>query len=275
MDTDILQGVLNEYIKCIVDELNSVSIVEKSFGDLALKLPTYTADGVLHRDDIEYLARTIGGFGLSTEPKLSLGFIERGIDAPIIFYLDKGEVHFDSSSYKYARIVVQVAVIMARADKEVDSEEVNSIDTLIWKQKGITNQEKIFLQAKAKYLLAIDGAYDEQYRDYMKIALNKQSTIKKMEGLSESAILGLLEVAKEVAVADGHLDLKELGFIQDIYRVLGVHARKAKKDIESFAKSRYIDLEKESCKTGSLFDEQIFDEIDDVVGDLLADFDEL
>lgn len=265
---------LNDYLEGVFGELDSKPIVEKIFSELALKLPTYTSDGVLHHDDIEYLANAIDNMGLRTEPKLSHGYIERGIDAPIIFYLNKGDVNFDSMFYKYARLVVQVAVIMARADREVDSEEILSIETLIFKQKGVTNQEKMFLLAKAKYLLSIDGAYDEQYRDYVKIALSKQSTIKKIEELSDNAKLSLLEVAKEVAVADGYLDIKELKFIQEIYRLLGVHARKAKKDIEEFAKSRYITLESVTDKMAFSFDEETIDEIDDVIGDLLSDFDE-
>jgi tellurite resistance protein len=271
MQSKLSNKNLTEYLNCIVDELNSKLVVERVFGEVALFLPTYTSDGVLHRDDIGYLVSFINKFGLRTEPKLSKGFIERGIGTPLIFYMEKGEINFNSQSFKYARIVVQVAVVMAKTDKEVDKKESKCIENIILNLKKITSQEKAFLLAKARYLLAIDSIHDEFYGDYVKIALNQQSTIKKLEGLSENAILKLLEVAKEIAVADGRLDYKELSFIQDIYRVLGIHARKAKKDIEEFAKSKYMLLKDTSVET---IDNQIFDELDDIVGDLLLEFDE-
>ncbi len=273
MELEIISEGLEEYLQAVVTELSNSMVVVKKFDEIAIKLPSYMSDGVLHRKDIEELVKSIEFAGLSTEPKLSSGFIERGVDTPLILYLNEGVIDLTSSFYKHARLVVQVAVIMARADRDVDDEEIKSIEGLILKQKGINKHEQAALLAKAKYFLAVEGAYDEKYRDYVKLALSKESSINKMSNLSSSAKHSLLEVAKEVAIADGYLDRKELVFIQEIYRVLELPVRKAKKDIEDYAKARYVNLTTVDDKYKEYIDENVLVEIDDVLGELLSDFD--
>ena len=265
---------LEDYIGAVSVELNTQKVVLKLFSDLSSKIPIYTGRDFLQKEELCFLAEKIEAANLCTMPKISQGNIERGIDSPLLFYPNLGEVNFDSQFYKYARLVVQISVVMARADNQVDISEAEEVERLIWRQKGIGEKERLFLLAKAKYFLAIEGAYDERYRDYVKIALSQKTTIKKMEELSDSAKRSLLEVAKEIAVADGYLDQKELNFIKDIYRIMGLSVRSAKKDVEDYAKARYINLDTASNKTIDLFENDIFEELDDVLGDLLSDFED-
>lgn len=274
-NTELVEEALDEYLTEIVNLLSSEVVIDRSFEDVTKLIPSYEDDSVLHQNDIVYLAKKIEIHKLRTEPKLSYGLIERAADGPLIFYKDQGEINFNSNFYKFARLVTQVAVIMARADKFIADEELNIIKNIIWKLEGISNRERVFLLAKAKYLLIIDTAYDESYRDYIRIALSKENTIKKMELLSNVAKKELLEIAKDIAIADGFLHQSELAFIKEIYRVMGLSVRSAQRDVEDHAKLKFINLKHQGQQISDLFEDEVYEEIEDVLGDLLSDFEDL
>jgi len=274
-DNKLNEAALDEYLDEVVILLRSEIVVTRSFENVARLITSFEADSALHQNDIQFLSKKLQAHKLRTEPKLSVGFIERAIDAPLLFYKDEGEINFNSNFYKFARMVTQVAVIMARADNVIAEEELDAIEMLLWKVKGITNRERTFLLAKAKYLLIIDNAYDEQYRDYIRIALSKENTIQKMNLLSLAAKKELLEVAKDIAIADSFLHQSELAFIKELYRVMGLPVRSAKKDIEEHAKNKFINLEHESQQVSDMFEDEVFDEIEDLLGELLEDFEGL
>ncbi len=262
---------LDEYLAEIARLLDSEIIIDRSFESVARLIPTYETDSVLHQNDIKFLAKRLGTHGLRTEPKLSSGFVERAVDAPLFFYKDLGEIDFNSKLYKFARLVTQVAVIMARADHVVVEEELNTIQRIIWKIKGISHGEKVFLLAKAKYLLVIGDAYDEKYRDYIRIALSKENALEKMRLLSNTGQREILNVAKDIAIADGFLCYGELKFIKDMYHMMELPLRRARKDIEEHAENQLISLKHEG-QEADMFGGEISDEVENVLGDLFEDF---
>jgi tellurite resistance protein len=272
VESKILDETIDLFLAEVSSQLVNQVVIDKSFEDIAPLIPTYVSDSALHQEDIEYFAKKLADHSLRTEPQLSQGHIERSVDSPIIFYKDEGNINFGSKFYKYGRLVTQVAVVMARADSNVHKEELNTIKQILWSIEGISSRERVFLLAKAKYLLVINRAYDERYQDYVRIALSKENTINKMESLSDAAKKNLLEIAKDIAIADGFLHHKELLFIKEMYRVIGLSVRSAKTDIEEHARKKFITLEQESHQVSDLFEGAAFEEIDDVLGDLLADF---
>ena len=80
----------------------------------------------------------------------------------------------------------------------------------------------------------------------------------------------LLTIAKDVAIADGFIHRSELIFLQDMYRVLGLPARSARSDLETYANEKFIDLKSRGIVEYPTEDQ--LDEVDDLLGDLILDF---
>ena len=118
-----------------------------------------------------------------------------------------------------------------------------------------------------------DGSeLDAHGRDYKKMVVDRSQLVEKIPDLSKSAANALLRVAQDIAIADGFLDRQELTFLQDIYRAFGWSVRGAKFDLKKHAETKHIDMEDYS--SSKLIPEAELDEFDNVLGDLLFDYDD-
>ena len=267
---------LHDFFGHILSDLGHQSVVRREFGEFAKFIPGYDGGFELNRDDLEYLSRKFECYQITSQPRVKKGFIKRGIDASIYLYRDQGAFDHNSENYRYALAMLQVAVIMARVDGVVSEEEITGVTTLLNQLKFLGERERIALHAHAHFLMqtSIGVGGGEQIRSYLKAGINKDRVIEKIRGMSHSGQKKFLEAAKEIAIADGVLDKHEVQFLQEIYRALDMPARSARTDLEKYASERYVNL-KFSIDEPMAHDLNAIDEIDDVLGKLLIDFDDL
>ena len=266
---------ISKLIKEILATLEEKKYIELSFEDFAQFVPSYFGEEVISKDIINTISKLLKYNSLDSEPRIRQGFINRNIYSPIFIYKKNSSIDSSSDNYKHALLMVRIAVIMTKADGSIDDHERKSIDNLIWDMGFLSETEKVSLFVKASYFMATDRIYDKQARQHIKIILNHDGFIKKLEDLNPSSQKTLLKVAKDIAIADGYLEKGELSLLQDMYRVMGLSARSAKTDLERYAAKEYIDLKsKTSFNNTEAISDIEFEEFDDVLGDLLMEFDD-
>ncbi len=191
--------------------------------------------------------------GLSSEPRISQGFIKRSIFSPVYIYNENASLDIQAESYRYGLMMLRVAVMMAKVDGDVVETETTNIMNMIENAAFLSGYEKCALQAKAKFLLDKDLKYDDRARDYIRITLDRETFLKKIESMSRTSSFLLLNVAKQVALADGVIEKSENRLLQDMYRTLDLPARSTKSDLNKY-------MTKHGLEAGFWDDNKQFDE---------------
>lgn len=267
-------GLLEKQITGIRLKLDSNDLIEMSLSDFVAHIPGYSGECDLTPSDLKILAEAFGRKGIISQPRIHGSYVSRGIGSPVILFLDKGKFDHKAENYRYGLLLIQVAVIFARIDGNVDDREILQIRRLVSSLDFLSNREKIELAATALYFLSASTGVggSEQVRDYLKVGLSKKLAVSRMASLSGTAKLTLIEVAKGVITADGMLQQFEIDFLQDIYKEFGMSARSVRPQLEKYAAKNHIMLPSRNSKN---FEPDILDEMDDVLGDLISDFDEV
>jgi tellurite resistance protein len=271
-EKQIIDQKLADFLTEVLTELESNATVEKIFDDLVNPNLLQTDNGVISKESVLVLSDTLNEYGLRSEPQLNLGYVKHNIYAPLIFYKNEGDINLSSVFYKFARLATRIAVIMILADGKVHKQELQAIEKLIWSMSGITNRDKVYLLAKARYLLIIDQASDESYLDYVKISLSRDSVMVRMADLSDGGKQHLLSCAKDIAISDGFLHNSELSFFKEIYRVLELPIRNVKKDLLEHANKKFMTLDTHSTFSDEVIDPAFIEEVDDILNELFSDF---
>jgi hypothetical protein len=253
-------------------KLSSQDLVEMCLSDFIEYIPEYSGGSELEPSGLKVLAEALGQSGIMSQPRMHGGYITRGIGSPVILFLDKGEFDHKAANYRYGLLLVQVAVIFARIDGYVHEKEILQIRRLVSNLDFLSSREKIELASTALYFLRVSTGVggSEQVRVYLKAGLSKELALSRMESLSEPAKLNLIKMAIGVVTADGVLQEYEIAFLQDIYKKFGMSARSVRPQLEKYATENYIQL---ISDFSTELDPEILDEMDDVLGDLISDFD--
>ena len=269
---DNLDSGLSAYLNQVGEQLKTDDLVKLSFEDLAAHIPYYNGEYELDKESISYLSSHFEKHFLDSEPRIRKGYVKHLIDSPIFIYKCDGSFDHHSNSYRHGFLMVRVAVVMSIIDGIIDSQELTQIRRMIWNMEFLSLTAKISLFAKANYFMAEGGELDAQEKDYKRMAISRSKLIERIPSLSEPTAKAFLKVAKDVAIADGFLDREELTFLQDIYRALGLSARGTKSDLKKYAETKHIDIE--DLSSNKLIPEAELDEFDNVLGDLLFDYDD-
>lgn len=271
-EMDNIESNLSIYLNQIQEKLEVDELVKLSFGDLATHIPIYNGEYVLDKESIAYLSSHFEKHFLDSEPRIRKGYIKHEIGSPIFLYKCDGSFEHDSNSYRHAFLMVRVAVIMSIIDGVIDNQELLQIRRMIWAMDYLPVTAKISLYAKANYFMTETSDLDSQEREYKRMVVNRSKIVERIPDLSEATAKSLLKVAKDIAVADGFLDREELTFLQDIYRALGLSARGTKSDLIKHATNKHITIE--DLSTNKFIPEVELDDFDNVLGDLLFDYDD-
>ncbi|MBT4520767.1 MAG: tellurite resistance TerB family protein [Halieaceae bacterium] len=274
--SSVAEAKLHVFFDQILSELDEHNVVRREFGDFANYIPGYDGGMELSRDDLEYLSEQFEHYKITSQPRVKRGFIKEGIDAPIYLYKDLGSFDHKSEDYRYAQVILQVAVVMARIDGDVSEDEIKGVMSLLNQLDFLGDREKVALQADAHFLLqtSIGVGGGEETRSYLKSGINKDHVIHKVKAMKNPARRKFVDAAKEIAIADGVLGIQEVEFLQDLYKALRMSTKPARGDIEEFAKEKHVEL-----RDG--FDEpeepsvSAVEEVSDALGELLTDFEEV
>ena len=260
------------YIEQIKFRLQTEDYLKLSFGEFIDYLPVLQSGNELEQEAIIYLAEIFHQNGLSSEPRIGHGLIKRTLDSPLYIYSNPGSLDIHSVSYRQGVLMLRMAVLMSKVDGAVDDTEALVTLNFVRKMNYLTKIEKGALLAKANYFLDSGQKYDEPSREYIRLALNKENLIFKLPEMSKTASSIVLKIAKDIAIADGHIGRSELILLQDMYKALNMSARSVKSDLEKYAQKNYMEIK--FWNKDNLIQDKEFDEIDDVLGSILDDFDE-
>ena len=266
----------SSFLKQIHIQLDSEDFIKIKFEDFLEFLPNIEKTDVLDKDSISYISDYLHKELLESEPKINRGFVERHVESPIYLFKNTGPFDHTAIRYKQGLLMVRMAVIMAFADGSVSEDELLTIKEVIWDMDWLSSMEKRSLFAKANYLITPGLAIDERTATYNKISLNREILVKKVSELSQKSASFIIQVAQDVAIADGFLDKGEISLLQDIYRVLEMSVRSVQGDLTRHAAKKHLYVTSGSVKNRNedLIPETEMGEIEDVLGDLLLDFDE-
>jgi hypothetical protein len=211
---------------------------------------------------------------LETHPRIRDGFINLGLESPLLLFSAHGDFDHKSENYRYGLLLVQVAVIFARIDGHIADLEISQIERMLVGLSFLSKREKTELTAQAHYYLSISASVggSEQVRKHIRVCLSKDFALKRMSLLSDAAKSTLIEVAKSVVTADGIIQKNEVEFLQDMYREFGKSARSVRPELERFANEHYIPIHNENIRDN--IETEILEEIDDLLGGLISEFDE-
>tara|TARA_R110002094_G_scaffold42357_8_gene54658 strand:+ start:988 stop:1794 length:807 start_codon:yes stop_codon:yes gene_type:complete len=239
-------------------QLRTIGLRLMCFGDFVELLPSYEGGVRLCKEGQEELAAFFETHLLASIPQVHRGTVVRTLSSPIVVFQDSGLIDKSSESFRYASMVTKAAAVMAKSDSVVSEEESSRVLERVEGLPYLTADQKLYLKALSLYLLS-----SETRRDLL---------VKKVSDASPALRNTIVEVAMDIAIADGVLEEAEVGFLQDLYRAFDMDVRSARKDLEKYAREHYIVLEKRREATANL-SENTIDEFDDVLGDLLTEFD--
>lgn len=260
-----------DYLDQVFERLEKKDFIKLRFENFIDYFPYYDGGEKIDKESIVFLSEQFEKQSLESEPRIRQGIMNHNIISPIFVYRNVGSCDYHSLSYRNAFLMVRMGVIMAKVDGVADDQEILKIKNLIWNMRNLSIMEKSSLYVKANYFIDAENETDGRTRNYIRIALNRDALIEKLPELSQSASNAILKVAKDIAIADGFLERGELRLLQDIYKCLGMSARSTKPDLERYAAEKYIGLQAQ--KKNDLMSKVELDEIDDLLGDLLLDFD--
>jgi len=166
-------------------------------------------------------------------------------------YLDKKD-----NNVKYALLLGRVAAAMARADGEIDDDEVSRIKTSIYEMKSLALDQKYLVYARTLY--------------WLKNHASSARLIESFAGLTNKAQGVVIDVAKAVAVANGYIDSGEVNFMRQLYESASISTKTLKRDIELYAQKHGVYLVKK--RAIDTFELEV-PELDDSLDVLLDEFD--
>lgn len=239
-------------IEDLQQEALKKDVVPVRFSDvLSLLFPSelapaddFISDSELYKD----ISNLFHQNNLESFPPISKGFMKHSMNSLIFVYSSNFTESKDSELFKQAAMLVRAAVIMMVIDGESSEPEVQKIRNIIWSLNYLSLDEKKFLFAKSNFLISNTIEADVQMDKLLSYSLRRDLFLDKFYELSNEMAKEILSVVFDVAIADEYLDPAEHMFIKDMYRVLDIDARKAKKDIEDYAKSKFIILKTYSEK---------------------------
>jgi len=261
-------SALSKFIRTLDERLTKNDFLQMSFEDFIEFIPYYDGEYEIDGEAIEYLADYFGKLNIETEPRIRKGFTKRRIDSPILLYKCAGKFNHKTVSYRNGFLIVRMAVIMALSDGAASDVEMIKIRRIIWRLDFLTLAEKKALYVKANYFVLTKNGAEVKYR---RIAVDKVVFIEKLPEISPSISMMLVKVAKDIAIADGVIQQSELRLLKDMYKALDMSVRSAESDLKKYADDQFIEIR--SINKEELFHENQLDEVDDILGDLIMDFD--
>ena len=165
-------------------------------------------------------------------------------------YLDKKD-----NNIKYALLLGRVAAAMARADGEVDDDEISKIKASIYDINSLTLEQKHLVYARTLY--------------WLKNHASSAGLIDSFEVLTDKAQEIVIDVAKAVAVANGYIENGEVKFMYQLYKGAYKSTKTLKKDIANYALKHNIYLMKNKPMEKFCID---IPELDDSLDVLLDEF---
>lgn len=261
---------LSKFIGTLNAELTKNDFIQMSFDDFMEFIPYYNGEYKIDEESIKYLAEYFEKFSIETEPRIRKGITKHRIDSPILLYKCTGQFDHKTVSYRNGFLVVRMAVIMALSDGVASDAELKKIKRIIWGFNFLTLTEKKALYVKANYLVLTKNHVEDNYR---RIAINRIGFIAKLPEVSQSTSMMLLNVAMDIAIADGVILQAELRLLKDMYKALDMSVRSAEPDLRKYADNQFIKIRQKDEE--ELFDENQLDEVDDILGDLIMDFDDI
>lgn len=198
--------------------------------------------------------------GLECFPKIvngSVANVERSLSAISMVIFTKGTpLNKDKENIKYALLVGKIAAAMAKADGEIAKEEVNQIRADINKLSFLSESEKYRVFIRSVYALR---------QNY-----SREKVLSSFSKLTFKAKLQSLEIAKDIAIADHHIDRHERLFLYDLYRLCDIPPKNVDKDLKQHAKSKNVMLERKQAAATEKT--QLTIELDDSFEELLSEF---
>jgi len=254
--------------------LGDNDLLKLKLGDFAKFLPEEESPDSISKEAVAFLAKLFESLGVQTEPRLRKGIVQRSFSNPIFLYRCSGDFDHSTQHFKQGLLMVRLAVITALSDGDAADDELEEIKKIIWGQNIFSLPEKKSLYAKASYLMLHDYEEDERGRDYRRKFLSKTSFLEKFAELEAFHALRMLELAKDIVIADHFLDRGELKLLQEMYKIVGLSARSTESDLLKYANEKHILLETFRAKISETSGDNDNDDFGDVLGELLAEFDD-
>lgn len=263
---------LADLLSSIDSRLQSERIVFSLFGDFAYFLPTNDGYCELEPRDVAFLGEFLSDLNIASFPRLTAGYSKRGVETPLILFRYGGDVDHKAPNYRHGLLIVQISVMFARIDGVIAAQEIDQIDRIIRNLDFLTEIEITELIARAYYYLYASTEMDgsPQVRDHIKVGLSREFALSRIALLSDPAKAQLVAIALSVVTSDQMVRPCEVELLQDIYRVFGWSVRAVRGDIEKFAEANYIQLGPSVIGV----EMNVVDEIDDVLGEMIHDFED-
>ncbi|RLQ20253.1 hypothetical protein DWB85_18600 [Seongchinamella sediminis] len=238
-------------------ELSANEVKLMCFGDFSGYLASYDGDVELSKESVRELANLLAQYNIASIPHIRSGANRQLLSNPLVVLEDSKSLNRTGVDFRNALLITKVAALMAKSDSVVSEGESARVLARVDTLRHITEEEKVYLKAQSLYLLSTPTR-----RDLVLHKLAESSpTLKAL----------VLDVAKDVAIADGVVEEAELDFLQDLYRVFDMSARSARYDIEEYAREHYVVLDKKQ-RIAPIIEEETVCEFEDVLEDLLSDF---
>ena len=129
---EFLSGSIDSFLESLVTILDKKLVACFPLKVLAGRIEGGASDGIIEGKSAQLLADKLSEYCLTSEPKIAQGFISRSVDSIVAIYKEEGDIDRGSYFYKYGRLLVQVSVIMARADSVIEDSEIERIKSLLW-----------------------------------------------------------------------------------------------------------------------------------------------
>lgn len=157
----------------------------------------------------DQVARILGELDFAVEPDRRYG--GRAVDATtqvaLFSAIGGAAIDPDSGTYQSMRILVEVAVLAAASDGEITDDEIAAVRGTIERQ-GLTQAEKLRLIAFAASL-RLDRP-------------KQQSVLRKLQELPKTEREVIAHSALATVMSDGVASAAEVGFLEQLYRALGL-----------------------------------------------------
>lgn len=225
------------------DEINEATLI-----DVETKSGLNEFSELLSNSDLECFPKIVNG---------TVANVERSLSAISMVIFSKGTpLQKNKENIKYALLVGKIAAAMAKADGEIAKEEINQI-------RADINQLS-FLSESEKYRVFIRTVYA------LRQNYSREKVLSSFSKLSVKAKLQSLEIAKDIAIADHHIDRHERLFLYDLYRLCDIPPKSVDRDLKQHAKIKNVMLERRQTATAEV--PQLTIELDDSFEELLSEF---
>ncbi|MBJ2138200.1 TerB family tellurite resistance protein [Paraglaciecola chathamensis] len=203
---------------------------------------------LLNESDLECLPKIVNGTVANLEKSL--------VSVPLVIFKKSTPLNRQNSNVKYALLVGKIAAAMAKVDGNIDHEEIFQIREDIYKLSFLSDSEK--------YRVFIRSIYALQQN------LSKDTIINSFALLSDKAKKQALNIAKDIAIADHHINRHERLFLYEFYRLCDLPTNTVDRDLKEHARTKNVVLENNSSKNVTVTD--LIIEMDDSFDQMLSEF---